>query len=77
MPNPKFVSIEEIGFPDYLNNTIDEHNGHGYDSWCELVKTTRHPSGKVNKAALARIFGKDERTIGYWLKIYNKEQKNG
>ncbi|HEX4775066.1 MAG TPA: helix-turn-helix domain-containing protein [Candidatus Saccharimonadales bacterium] len=66
---PKRPSIEEEGLEVYLDRTAEEHKGHGYEHFVEMLTDEK----KYTKPQIAIEFGVDRSTIYNWLEIYNKE----
>ena len=65
----KLKTISEL--EEYLNSSIDKHNGFSYDGFINMIKS------EVNQTNIARAFDVDRRTVAHWIKIYNQEQNNG
>lgn len=61
------ISIAQRGLANYLNETKDKHNNHGY------FEFTHHLKLKVPKRIIAEDFNVNTRTIYLWIKVYDKE----
>lgn len=60
-------TIAERGLSNYLNETRNIHNGHGY------FEFKHHMELKVPKRIMAEDFNVSQRTIYHWVNVYLEE----
>jgi len=66
---PKRPKIEEVGLRKWLDESKDEHNGHGYDRFVEMLGSDLN----FTKPQIATEFGVTKDTIYQWLAIHERE----
>jgi len=65
------TDIRTIGLANYLNSTVNVHNGNGYKRF-EIMLLDREPNTRIAKA-----FNVNRNTVATWIKIYREEKRAG
>lgn len=67
---PKFQKLTRDRLPQYLDDSAEDHNGHGWETLDSIMQVGIRHGYKIRARDIADLYGVDVRTAGGWIDLY-------